>query len=416
MGVFQHHVDAGGSEVRKVFACQLFERGDHGRTVALGHRLLICTEFRAAAACVGQKADQGIEQAKQHAQNDVRKAEIDVCKAKSGAERGMGDDHPNDHAHQKHVAEIENLPLEHVLMQSVSQLVCKNGANLVGLHGVDQVVVQHDGLHFAKAGKVGVELGGAARGVHDLDCLYLVAVLGQKLHESVLELTVLQGREFVADAAEDGVHERDKQRKEQHADREDQNHPVAKEAAAPQKACQQQRENQLQDQVADAIHDKGFDGRAVKAVFLLDDHVGDIAAHNAQHRAHSHLQQNHRQKLHEHTGREQRGKCRVSTRRQKRQRDSSRYAGEHNTQHASFAAVSLPFLIGLGIKYVRDVCRGGVACRAHLYNAQHQVVKRARKGKDQNCIIHNNLHSAKGGLYCDGNSISQFWLDCKDFR
>ena len=55
----------------------------------------------------------------------------------------------------------------------------------------NKVIEKNYGLHFAKACKVCIQLGGAARRVHYLDRLDLIAMLGQKLHQAVLELAIL---------------------------------------------------------------------------------------------------------------------------------------------------------------------------------------------------------------------------------
>ena len=123
-------------------------------------------------------------------------------------------------------------------------------------------------------------------------------MLGQKLHESVLELTVLQRGELVADAAEEGVHERNEQREEEHSSGKGYDHPVAKpEVNAEQQHGKSQGEEQLQRTRADLVKDEGLDGGTVKAVFLLNDHVEQIAAYDAGDQIDQQVQKNDRKQL-----------------------------------------------------------------------------------------------------------------------
>ena len=118
---------------------------------------------------------------------------------------GHTDGEESDGSHQRHIDEAESLALRNVLVKTVTELVRENCTDLVGRHSVYKVIVKNDGLHLAKARKISVELCCAARCVHYLNSLDLVAVLGQKGFKAVSELALFERNEFVANAAENGV-------------------------------------------------------------------------------------------------------------------------------------------------------------------------------------------------------------------
>ena len=80
-------------------------------------------------------------------------------------------------------------------------------------------------LEFAKAGEICVKLGGSSRCVHYLDVAHLVAVIGKQLGQSCAKLALLKRGELVADTAEQGIEEGDKQAEEEHHRCKDQQTP-----------------------------------------------------------------------------------------------------------------------------------------------------------------------------------------------
>ena len=87
----------------------------------------------------------------------------------------------------------------------MSQLMGKHSADLIGGHGIDKVIIQHNGLQLAEARKVSIQLGCAAGSVHDLNGFHLVAMLGQQTHQLFLQFALFQGNELIADAAENRI-------------------------------------------------------------------------------------------------------------------------------------------------------------------------------------------------------------------
>ena len=246
MAVLERDVDLGGREVRKVVLCELLERDNHSLAVALGDRLPVCAVLCGAASRVGQQRSERLRKSEPHADNDISKAVVYLGKSEGGVEGGLAERQPDKHAHKEQIADVEDLTLEHVLVESVSHLVREDGADLVLGHSVQQIIKKHDGLQLAKAGEIGVELGGAAGGVHDLDGLDLVAVLGEQGEELVLQFAVLKRREFVAKTAEYRVEEGNEHSYRENDEREEEYYPISRKSVKKRhKAAERERQHEL---------------------------------------------------------------------------------------------------------------------------------------------------------------------------
>ena len=76
----------------------------------------------------------------------VGKAVIYLAEAECLVDRAFANCEPGCNRHKKEVADIDYLKLQHVLMKTVAKLVGKYRSNLVGGHGVYQVVKENDSL------------------------------------------------------------------------------------------------------------------------------------------------------------------------------------------------------------------------------------------------------------------------------
>ena len=227
MAVLQHHIEPGGCQMGKIAPGKFLEAGDQGRAVAFPDSLPVCPVFAAAAVGVGGQAHQGQGQIQADTHQNIGKAEIHIFKAKGGMKTYEIDGQPCYHTQHQVGEEAENALLQGVLIQAVTQLMGKDGADLVGGHGIDQIVKQDDGLGFAEAGEIGIGLGGAAGGIHDLNGPHTIAVSSQQLHEPVFQLALFQRHKLIADAAQEGVQEGADQRDAQHHTGKQQDHVTA---------------------------------------------------------------------------------------------------------------------------------------------------------------------------------------------
>ena len=328
MAVFKNDVDLGGREVREVFACKLFERGDHCGTVALGNRLSVRAVFGEAAVGVHDDRGQRHNNAEHYAHNYVSEAVVDISKSERGVKLGKAYRNARGSADDEHIEEIEDLTLEYVLVKTVTELVREDGAYFIGRHSVYKIVEKDDRFHLAEAREVCVELCRAARCVHNLDRLDLVAVLGQKIHKVILELTLLQRRKFISYAAEDRVEERYEEAEREHRTGENRDHPDAEQIIG--KADQfykEERQHESEQERADAVADKGFDARTVEAVFLLDDHIGNIAFDNSRECADDGLEQDDGDQLPGHVIGEETRESRVRIGKEDREHNDARDNG-----------------------------------------------------------------------------------------
>ena len=130
----------------KILLGKLFKRRYHGVTVAFLYCLTVSPEFRMAAVGIHYHAGQRLCKPKSDGCQHKAKAVIDTAKAKGFMKLGMPNCQPNHQGHQQKIAEIHDLLLQYILVQTVTQLVGKYCADLLRGHCVDQVVIQNDGL------------------------------------------------------------------------------------------------------------------------------------------------------------------------------------------------------------------------------------------------------------------------------
>ena len=260
-------------------------------------------------------------------------------------------------------------------MQTVSQFVGEDGADFLRGHSVDQIVVQYDGLQLAEAGEISIELRGAARGIHHLNGFHLIAVLVEQCHEIILQLTVFQRDEFIANPAENGIQERNCQRKDKYRGGEQRDHPVPQRSVqAGQQPCQQQAQDQIQQQIPDLIRHKGLEGGAVEAVLFFNHHGTVILNTDAHDKIHRCFQNHHSQKLQENTAAKQSGKGGISIDEEQSQGCEIRKNCRNQMYTAVFRTVPPPSGIGFGIVNVRYILRNGIAGRFIPHNIQYQTI------------------------------------------
>ncbi len=383
MAVFEHDVDLRGREVSEILTRELFECCYHCGTVALGDRLSVGTVFGKTAVSVHDDAGQRHDNTEADAHKYICKAIVDILEAKGDVKLGEADGDPRGSSHNEHIKEIEDLTLGDVLVESVTEFVRKYGADLVGRHRIHQIVVENDGLQLSKTCEISVELCGTARCVHNLDSLYAVAVLDQKVHKTVAQFTLFKRRKFVADTAEDRVEEGNNEAEDEHCAREDRDHPYAYERIeAPDCICEKEGEDEAEQKRADSVADKGFDACSVEAVFLFDDHVRYIAFNDSAEGTEYGFKQNDREDLHERCIGKERGECRIGIGEEKREYDDSGDDRGNDAQTRMFRAVLLPFGIGLGIIDVGEVFGSRIACRACLNDREEDRKGPADEGNE----------------------------------
>ena len=134
MAIFKQNVDLGGSEMREIVLCQLFECADHCLAIALLNSLTVSGILVGAAERIDNEIDRGLKHTDRGTRKDIGEAVVNSLKSEIGIYFGSDNREPDRCCEDKKISDIQELHLQNVLVDSVSQLVSEDSADLVGGH------------------------------------------------------------------------------------------------------------------------------------------------------------------------------------------------------------------------------------------------------------------------------------------